>query len=430
MTIVLQVPHSNLRSADQKLVFYSNYSNVTKLVGEQVALYFYVNEKWENSGCLLETDNVGKVSIPINDSRISYYYENYICKPNRCIPFKYQVSVDNSFGIGFIWCVIPEISNSIKTKGAIFSIDGSFAGSRSLSGNDPKVRPGSVDLVRFWKDRKQVLCIYITARPAIQKENVENWLARHNFPHGPILFTNESNQIKMESFKNAKLNLLSEIRKNIDIVACYGSDKDKDIYLKMKDLNTKIIGIHTKNSNSVDVNNNSVKNLSSINSIDAYGTLNGSGNSYSESSSNEILKTPRLSSQSGIYPKSQNEPIGGDQANLGSSTGNYATWTGNSARNTGRRPSHSYFSANFQSSDLHKKVVYINNGYTNHILELEHLVIHDNGVNNLLTQTSSKSDISSASNSMNMNMRLLMSPFNFASFWKKQEIEMSKRSKL
>ena len=43
----------------------------------------------------------------------------------------------------FYLCVLPP-----KTETVIFSIDGSFTASMSISGKDPKVRPGAVDVVR------------------------------------------------------------------------------------------------------------------------------------------------------------------------------------------------------------------------------------------------------------------------------------------
>lgn len=43
----------------------------------------------------------------------------------------------------FYLCVLPP-----KTETVVFSIDGSFTASMSISGKDPKVRPGAVDVVR------------------------------------------------------------------------------------------------------------------------------------------------------------------------------------------------------------------------------------------------------------------------------------------
>lgn len=34
----------------------------------------------------------------------------------------------------------------------VFSVDGSLTGSMSVTGRDPRVRPGAIDVVRYWHD--------------------------------------------------------------------------------------------------------------------------------------------------------------------------------------------------------------------------------------------------------------------------------------
>ena len=55
------------------------------------------------------------------------------------------------------------------THMAVFSIDGSLTASVSVSGRDPRVRPGAVDVLRLWQQRGYML-LYITERPDLQLE--------------------------------------------------------------------------------------------------------------------------------------------------------------------------------------------------------------------------------------------------------------------
>ncbi|KAM3181782.1 hypothetical protein ACTXT7_013682 [Hymenolepis weldensis] len=52
---------------------------------------------------------------------------------------------------------------------------------------DPKVRAGSVDIMRHWHALGYLL-IYISARPDMQHRQVTAWLAQHNFPPGLTFF--------------------------------------------------------------------------------------------------------------------------------------------------------------------------------------------------------------------------------------------------
>ena len=75
-----------------------------------------------------------------------------------------------------------------QTECIVFSIDGSFTASVSVTGRDPKVRAGAVDVVRFWQDLGYLI-LYITGRPDMQQRKVISWLAEHNFPHGLVFFS-------------------------------------------------------------------------------------------------------------------------------------------------------------------------------------------------------------------------------------------------
>ena len=84
--------------------------------------------------------------------------------------------------VDFHLAVVPT-----KTECVVFSIDGSFTASVSVTGKDPKVRPGAVDVVRHWQELGYLI-IYITGRPDMQQRRVVSWLAQHNFPHGLVSF--------------------------------------------------------------------------------------------------------------------------------------------------------------------------------------------------------------------------------------------------
>jgi len=45
--------------------------------------------------------------------------------------------------VDFLLAIVPP-----QTEIVVFSIDGSFSASVSVTGRDPKVRPGAVDIVR------------------------------------------------------------------------------------------------------------------------------------------------------------------------------------------------------------------------------------------------------------------------------------------
>ena len=80
----------------------------------------------------------------------------------------------------------------------VFSIDGSFTASVSVTGKDPKVpmaktimttimtimtqvRPSSVDVVRHWQDLGYLI-IYVTGRPCMQLQKVVTIVCSFNCP--------------------------------------------------------------------------------------------------------------------------------------------------------------------------------------------------------------------------------------------------------
>lgn len=55
----------------------------------------------------------------------------------------------------------------VSTETVVFSIDGSFAASMSVTGKDPKVKAGAVDVVRHWQELGYLI-VYVTGRPDMQ----------------------------------------------------------------------------------------------------------------------------------------------------------------------------------------------------------------------------------------------------------------------
>jgi len=114
-----------------------------------------------------------------------------------------------------------------QTEAVIFSIDGSFTASVSVSGKDPKVRPSSVDVVRHWQDLGYLI-IYVTGRPCMQLQKVVSWLTRHNFPQGLVSFADGFSTDPL----GHKTEYLKHLQQEHSIVvhAGYGSSKDISVY--------------------------------------------------------------------------------------------------------------------------------------------------------------------------------------------------------
>lgn len=136
-------------------------------------------------------------------------------------PVKAVVRGDHT-AIDFFLAVVPP-----KTECIVFSIDGSFTASVSVSGRDPKVRAGAVDVVRHWQELGYLI-IYITGRPDMQQQRVVSWLAQHNFPHGLVSFVEG---LSTEPLRH-KAHYLRHLQTNAEVVfhAAYGSAKDIAVY--------------------------------------------------------------------------------------------------------------------------------------------------------------------------------------------------------
>lgn len=132
-----------------------------------------------------------------------------------------------------------------RTETVVFSIDGSFAASMSVTGKDPKVKPGAVDIVRHWQELGYLI-VYVTGRPDMQLQRVVSWLAQHNFPHGLVSFADGFTTDPLRH----KAEYLKSLATDQDVVfhAAYGSTKDIGVYsaLGMKPEQIYIIGKASK----------------------------------------------------------------------------------------------------------------------------------------------------------------------------------------
>lgn len=86
-------------------------------------------------------------------------------------PVKMVVRGDHT-SVDFYLAVIPPCTECV-----VFSIDGSFTASMSVTGRDPKVRAGAVDVCRHWQELGYLL-IYVTGRPDMQQQRVLSWYVR------------------------------------------------------------------------------------------------------------------------------------------------------------------------------------------------------------------------------------------------------------
>ncbi|XP_022246959.1 protein retinal degeneration B-like isoform X2 [Limulus polyphemus] len=136
-------------------------------------------------------------------------------------PIKMIVRGDHTC-IDFFLAVVPP-----KTECVVFSIDGSFTASVSVTGRDPKVRAGAVDVVRHWQELGYLI-IYITGRPDMQQQRVVSWLSQHNFPHGLISF---AEGLSTDPLRH-KAGYLRHLKADVDIIihVAYGSSKDIWVY--------------------------------------------------------------------------------------------------------------------------------------------------------------------------------------------------------
>ncbi|XP_021694919.1 protein retinal degeneration B isoform X2 [Aedes aegypti] len=158
------------------------------------------------------TDKNGRITYVVPEER-SLGYGIY--------PVKMVVRGDHT-SVDFYLAVVPP-----RTECVVFSIDGSFTASVSVTGKDPKVRAGAVDVCRHWQELGYLL-IYITGRPDMQQQRVMSWLSQHNFPHGLVSFADGLSTDPL-GHKAAYLNNLIQ-NHGLVVHIAYGSSKDISVY--------------------------------------------------------------------------------------------------------------------------------------------------------------------------------------------------------
>ncbi|XP_046962154.1 protein retinal degeneration B isoform X2 [Vanessa cardui] len=184
------------------------------LTGEKVDIHM-IKDPPAGEWTLLSTvvtDKTGRISYTLSEK------QSVGC---GIYPVRVVVRGDHT-SCNFHLAVVPP-----QTECVVFSIDGSFTASVSVTGRDPKVRAGAVDVVRFWQDLGYLI-LYITGRPDMQQRKVVSWLAEHNFPHGLVFFSDGFSTDPL-GHKAAHLNNLITEHGVIMHVA-YGSGKDISVY--------------------------------------------------------------------------------------------------------------------------------------------------------------------------------------------------------
>ncbi|XP_043281558.1 protein retinal degeneration B isoform X4 [Venturia canescens] len=202
--------------APQVLIARFMYSpiDVIALTGEKVDIHIMKDAPLREWTLLSTevTDKNGRITYRIPDNKALSY---------GLYPIKMVVRGDHT-SVDFFLAVIPP-----KTECVVFSIDGSFTASMSVTGRDPKVRAGAVDVARHWQELGYLI-IYITARPDMQQQKVVSWLSQHNFPHGLVSFADGLSTDPLGHKAAYLINLIQE--HGVIIHQAYGSSKDISVY--------------------------------------------------------------------------------------------------------------------------------------------------------------------------------------------------------
>ena len=158
------------------------------------------------------TDKSGRVTLTLPSAHTMGY---------GIYPVRMLVRGDHTM-LHMYLAVVPPATETV-----VFSIDGSFAASVSVTGKDPKVKPGAVDIVRHWQELGYLI-VYVTGRPDMQLQRVVSWLSQHNFPHGLVSFADGFTTDPLRHKAEYLRNLVHE--QGIVIHAAYGSTKDIGVY--------------------------------------------------------------------------------------------------------------------------------------------------------------------------------------------------------
>ncbi|KAF0748361.1 protein retinal degeneration B isoform X2 [Aphis craccivora] len=198
------------------------------LAGEKVDIHI-IRESGNGEWTHLTTEDSDK------NGRVTYTIPENKSLGFGIYPVKMVVRGDHT-SVDFLLAIVPP-----QTETVVFSIDGSFSASVSVTGRDPKVRPGAVDIVRHWQELGYLI-VYITGRPDMQQQRVLSWLSQHNFPHGLVSFA-DGLSTDFLAHKITYLKSLVQDHKMI-IHAAYGSSKDISVYsaLDLKPKQIFIIG--------------------------------------------------------------------------------------------------------------------------------------------------------------------------------------------
>ncbi|KAF6206087.1 hypothetical protein GE061_017312 [Apolygus lucorum] len=192
---------------------YGPFDMIT-LAGEKVDIHVMIDPaigEWTLLSTEV-TDKTGRVTYTIPDNKALSY---------GLYPVKMVVRGDHT-SVDFSLAVVPP-----RTECVVFSIDGSFTASVSVTGRDPKVRAGAVDVVRHWQELGYLI-VYITGRPDMQQQRVLAWLAQHNFPHGLVSF---ADGLSTDPLGHKAVYIKSLMQDHgVLIHAAYGSSKDISVY--------------------------------------------------------------------------------------------------------------------------------------------------------------------------------------------------------
>lgn len=215
--------------------FSYGFFDVAMLTGETIELQIRsdISENgWETVDSK-DTDSSGRVSFTLPSERY---------KSVGLYHFRLTVTGDNS-SCSCSLAIVPS-----KSKCVVFSIDSSFAGSVSILGTDPKVRPASVDVARFWNDNDYFI-LYISSRPDMMKNRVVSWLKQHNFPNG---FTFFQRGIHHDPYAK-KCEMLKKLisSSELDVAAAYGGPKDLQIYRSINIPTRSIFVVGSKGKNKI-----------------------------------------------------------------------------------------------------------------------------------------------------------------------------------
>ncbi|KAJ8680190.1 hypothetical protein QAD02_015977 [Eretmocerus hayati] len=197
---------------------------VIVLTGEKVDIHIMKDNR-SGEWILYSTELTDK------NGRITYQIPSDKALGYGLYPVKMIVRGDHT-SVDFILAVIPP-----KTECVVFSIDGSFTASVSVTGRDPKVRAGAVDIVRHWQELGYLI-IYVTGRPDMQQHKVVSWLSQHNFPHGLVSFADGLSTDPMAHKAAYLKNLVQE--HGVVIHHAYGSNKDISVYTSLNLLPNQI----------------------------------------------------------------------------------------------------------------------------------------------------------------------------------------------